>query len=66
MKLDDFVKSFSERHPGESRGPEHLEITGFRRLPRTRSGVRRNDEFYGIANFYETSQIGFRKFYYLL
>jgi hypothetical protein len=25
--FDDLVKSFFERHPGESRGPEHLEIT---------------------------------------
>jgi hypothetical protein len=32
-KIDGFVKSFSERHPGESRGPEHLEITGFRLSP---------------------------------
>jgi hypothetical protein len=33
IKLDDFVKSLLERHPGESRGPEHLEITGFRLSP---------------------------------
>jgi hypothetical protein len=57
-KFDDLVKSLLERHPGESRGPEHLEITGFRRLPRTRSGVRRNDEFYGIATFYEFIKFG--------
>jgi hypothetical protein len=31
--LDDLVKSLLERHPGESRGPEHLEITGFRLSP---------------------------------
>jgi hypothetical protein len=30
---DEFVKSLLERHPGESRGPEHLEITGFRLSP---------------------------------
>ena len=47
------VKSLLDRHPGESRGPEHLELTGFRRQPRTRSGVRRNDQFYGILTFYE-------------
>ena len=52
-ELDRLVKSLLGRHPGESRGPERLEITGFRRLPRTRSGVRRNDEFYGISTFYE-------------
>jgi hypothetical protein len=28
--LDDLVKSPLKRRPGESRGPEHLEITGFR------------------------------------
>jgi hypothetical protein len=32
-KIDDLVKSLLERHPGESRGPEHLEITGFRLPP---------------------------------
>jgi len=32
-KFDDLVKSLLERHPGESRGPEHLEITGFRLSP---------------------------------
>jgi hypothetical protein len=31
--VDDLVKSLLERHPGESRGPEHLEITGFRLSP---------------------------------
>jgi hypothetical protein len=46
---DDLVKILWEGHLGESHGPKHLEITGFRRLPRTRSGVRRNDEFYEIA-----------------
>jgi hypothetical protein len=29
----DLVKSLSERHPGESRGPEHIEIAGFRLSP---------------------------------
>jgi hypothetical protein len=33
VKVDDLVKSLLERHPGESRGPEHLEITGFRLSP---------------------------------
>jgi hypothetical protein len=33
LKIDDLVKSLLERHPGESRGPEHLEITGFRLSP---------------------------------
>jgi hypothetical protein len=33
IKIDDLVKSLLERHPGESRGPEHLEITGFRLSP---------------------------------
>jgi hypothetical protein len=32
-KLDDLVKNLLDRHPGESRGPEHLEITGFRLSP---------------------------------
>ena len=32
-KNDEFVKSLLGRHPGESRGPEHLEITGFRLSP---------------------------------
>jgi hypothetical protein len=31
--FDDLVRSHLERHPGESRGPEHLEITGFRLSP---------------------------------
>jgi hypothetical protein len=31
--IDDPIKSLLERHPGESRGPEHLEITGFRLSP---------------------------------
>jgi len=30
---DGLVKSLLERLPGESRGPEHLEITGFRLSP---------------------------------
>jgi hypothetical protein len=33
IKIDGVVKSLLERHPGESRGPEHLEITGFRLSP---------------------------------
>ena len=33
IKVDGLVKSLLERHPGESRGPEHLEITGFRLSP---------------------------------
>ncbi|MCX5915506.1 MAG: hypothetical protein NTX30_02325, partial [Deltaproteobacteria bacterium] len=33
VNVDDLVKSLLERHPGESRGPEHLEITGFRLSP---------------------------------
>jgi len=31
------------RHPGESRGPGSVAVPRFRRLPRTWSGVRRND-----------------------
>jgi hypothetical protein len=33
FKIDDLVKSLLKRHPGESRGPELLEITGFRLSP---------------------------------
>jgi hypothetical protein len=33
FNFDDLAKSLLDRHPGESRGPEHLEITGFRLLP---------------------------------
>jgi hypothetical protein len=33
MKDDEFVKSLLSRHPGESRGPELVEFTGFRRSP---------------------------------
>jgi hypothetical protein len=33
LSLDELVKSLLERHPGESRGPEHLEIAGFRLSP---------------------------------
>jgi hypothetical protein len=36
-EIDELVKSLLDRHPGESRGPEHLEILD--------SGFRRNDEF---------------------
>ena len=31
--FNEIVKSLLDRHPGESRGPEHLEITGFRLSP---------------------------------
>jgi hypothetical protein len=31
--IDDLVKSLFGRLPGESRGPERLEITGFRLSP---------------------------------
>jgi hypothetical protein len=31
--LGGLVKSLLERHPGESRGPENLEINGFRLSP---------------------------------
>jgi hypothetical protein len=31
--FDDFVKGILKRHPGESRGPEFVEITGFRLSP---------------------------------
>jgi hypothetical protein len=49
MKIDDLVKSLLERHPGESRGPEHLEITGFRLSP---------DEKPHFQTFYEFIKIG--------
>jgi hypothetical protein len=52
-KKDDLIRSLLGRHPGESQGPEHLEITGFRRLPRTRSGVRRNDGKRDFRTVYE-------------
>jgi hypothetical protein len=32
-RLDDLLKSLLDRHPGESRGPELLEITRFRLSP---------------------------------
>jgi hypothetical protein len=31
--IDDLIKSPKKRHPGESRGPELLEIIGFRLPP---------------------------------
>jgi hypothetical protein len=31
--LDDFKKSLLKRHPGEGRGPEIMENTGFRLPP---------------------------------
>jgi hypothetical protein len=33
ISIDDLVKSPNKRHPGESRGPELIEITGFRLPP---------------------------------
>ena len=33
FNFDGLVKILLDRHPGESRGPEHIEITGFRLLP---------------------------------
>jgi hypothetical protein len=33
ITLDDFVKSLLKRHPGESRGPELIEMVGFRLSP---------------------------------
>jgi len=33
LNVDELVKGLLERHPGESRGPEHHEITGFRLSP---------------------------------
>ena len=48
------------RHPDENRGPGSsygLENTGFRRLPRTRSGVRRNDGKKTQADFFTPSPI---------
>jgi hypothetical protein len=33
MNFDGLAKSLLGRHPGESRGPEHVEITGFRLSP---------------------------------
>ena len=30
IKVDELVKSQLGRHPGESRGPERLDLTGFR------------------------------------
>jgi hypothetical protein len=38
LNVDGLVKSLSARHPGESRGPEHLEITGFR-IPQERKSL---------------------------
>jgi hypothetical protein len=45
LNFDDLVKSPLKRHPGESRGPEHIK--------KLDSGFRRNDKFYGISTFYE-------------
>jgi hypothetical protein len=33
VNFDDLVRSLLKRHPGESRGPELLEINGFRLSP---------------------------------
>jgi len=33
IKFDDLAKSPKKRHPGKSRGPELIEITGFRLPP---------------------------------
>jgi hypothetical protein len=33
MNFDGLVKSLFGRHPGESRGPERLDLTGFRLSP---------------------------------
>jgi hypothetical protein len=33
IKFNELVKSLLNRHPGESRGPELIEIKGFRLLP---------------------------------
>ena len=73
INFDDPVKSLLGRLPGESRGPDvvptkvgnHIKdwipvftgIPGFRRLPRTRSGVRRNDENGQFQTFYEPIKI---------
>jgi len=60
--IDDLVKSLLNRPPGESRGPDivpaeagnHKRKSGFPFSRETLdSGFRRNDEFYGIATFYE-------------
>ena len=65
--FDGLVKS---RHSGEAcpgmpksgnRSPENFEVfetTGFRRLPRTRSGVRRNDGNTSFQTFYEKINFG--------
>jgi hypothetical protein len=46
VKFDGIVKNPLGRHPGESRGPEQLEILD--------SGFRRNDAPYGI---FESSRV---------
>ena len=47
--LDDLVKSLLDRHPGESRGPQHLEITV--RLRRTAfAGMTDSMEFRLFTN----------------
>ena len=43
LKIDGLVKSLLGRHPGESRGPEHVEINGFRLSPEWR--ILRNCDF---------------------
>jgi hypothetical protein len=32
-KIEELVKSLFGRHPGEGRGPEHSELTGFQLSP---------------------------------
>jgi len=51
--LDELVKSLLNRHPGESRGPELMEINGFR--------FCRNDEIYWNSTFLRDHQSFFQK-----
>jgi hypothetical protein len=56
-KLDGLVKS---RHPVEKRDPGLLQVAekpGFRRLPQTRSGVRRNDGEEAFFDFLRDRQL---------
>jgi hypothetical protein len=39
LKRDEFAKNRLKRHPGESRGPEHVEITLFRLSPEGRKSL---------------------------
>jgi hypothetical protein len=36
LNSEDFEKRLKKRHPGESRGPELIEMTGFRLSPERR------------------------------